>query len=99
MLDKKKKYSESKSNLYFMMPKLLILFKNKKKIPWNPCIHTMKQKSYYLIFSNQLFHDWHEVVQIISVGTLIHMGWGGQGRLNKLTLIYTNKSSKVKHSV
>ena len=31
------------------MPKLLILLINKKKIPWNPCIHTMKQKSFYLL--------------------------------------------------
>ena len=33
------------------MPKLLILFKNKKKTPWNPCIRTMKQKSFYLLKS------------------------------------------------
>ena len=51
MLDLKKKYSESKCKFGFMMPKLLILFKNKKKIPWNPCIHTMKQKSFYLLKS------------------------------------------------
>ena len=72
------------------MPKLLILFINKKKIPWNPCIHTMKQN--HIIFSNQLFYDWHEVVQIVSMGTLIHirMGWmgGWWGWLNKLTYIY-----------
>ena len=80
MLDKNKKCLESKSKLYFVMPKLLILFKNKKKIPWNPCIRTMKQN--HIIFSNQLFHDWHEVIQIVSTGTLIRMGWG--------SLIYTN---------
>ena len=57
------------------MPKLLILFINKKNIPWNPCIHTMKQN--HIIFLNLLFRDWHEVVQIVSVGTLICMGWGG----------------------
>ena len=33
------------------MPKLLLLFINKKKIPWNPRIRTMKQKSYYLLKS------------------------------------------------
>ena len=50
-----------------MMPKFLILFINKKKITWNPCIHTMKQKSF--IFLNQLSHGWHEVVQNVSAGT------------------------------
>ena len=45
------KYLESKCKFGLMMPKLLILFINKKKIPWNPCIHTMKQKSYYLLKS------------------------------------------------
>ena len=95
MLDKNKKCLESKSKLYFVMPKLLVLFKNKKKIPWNPCIHTMKQN--HIIFSNQLFHDWHEVVQIFSVGTLICMEWGGWGGGG--SLIYTNRLSKVKHSI
>ena len=51
MLDKKKKYSEYKCKFGLVMPKLLILFINKKKIPWNPCIHTIKQKSYYLLKS------------------------------------------------
>ena len=59
---KKKKKSESKCKFGFMMPKLLILFINKKKIPWNPCIRTMKQN--HIIFLNQLFHGWH-----VSVGT------------------------------
>ena len=49
------------------MPKLLILFINKKKIPWNPCIRKMKQK--HFIFLNQLFHGWHEVIQNVSAGT------------------------------
>ena len=61
MLDKKKKYSGSKCKLYIVMLKLLT-FKNKKKIPWNPCICTMKQN--LIIFSNQLIHGWHEVVQM-----------------------------------
>ena len=78
-----------------MMSKLLILFINKKKIPWNPCIRTMKQN--HNIFLNQLFHNWHEVVQSVSTGTLIRMGWGGRGRFNKL--IYTNKLSEAKHSI
>ena len=67
MLGKKKKYLESKCKFGFMMPKLLILFINKKKIPWNPCIHTMKQN--HIIFLNQLFHNWHEVIQSVSMGT------------------------------
>ena len=67
MLNKKKKYSESKCKFGFVMPKLLILFINKKKIPWNPCICTMKQN--HIIFLNQLFHNWHEVIQSVSVGT------------------------------
>ena len=75
MLDKIKKYSESKCKLYFMMPKLLILFINKKRYLG---ILVFVQKN-HIIFSNQLFHDWHEVIQIVSAGTLIHMGWGGWG--------------------
>ena len=63
----KKKKSESKCKFGLMMPKLLILFINKKKIPWNPCIHTMKQN--HIIFLNQLFHSWHEVIQNVSMGT------------------------------
>ena len=51
-----------------MVSKLLILFINKKKIPWNPCIHTMKQKNHF-IFLNKLFHGWHEVIQNVSMGT------------------------------
>ena len=49
MLEKKK--SETKCNFGLLMPKLLILFINKKRIPWNPRIRTMKQKSYYLLKS------------------------------------------------
>ena len=51
MLDFKKKCSKSKCKVGFMMPKLLIIFINQKKIPWNPCIRTMKQKSFYLLKS------------------------------------------------
>ena len=37
--------------IWFCDAKLLILSINKKKIPWNPCICTMKQKSFYLLKS------------------------------------------------
>ena len=46
MFEKKRKYSETRGKFGLVMPKLLILFINKKNIPWNPCIHSMKQKSY-----------------------------------------------------
>ena len=59
------------------MPKLLILFINKKKIPWNPCICTMKQKSFYLLKSAvpQLARS-HPKCQH---GYLVHLGWGRWG--------------------
>ena len=51
MLEKKRKQSETKCNFGLLMPKLLILFVDKKNIPWNPRIRTMKQKLYYLLKS------------------------------------------------
>ena len=66
MLEKKRKYSETRCKFGLVMPKLLILFINKKNIPWNPCIHSMKQN--HINFSNQLIHSWHEVIQNVSAG-------------------------------
>ena len=51
MLNKKNIYLEYKCKFGLVMPKLLLLFINKKMIPWNPYICTMKQKSYYLLKS------------------------------------------------
>ena len=50
---------------------------NRKNIPWNPHIRTMKQNC--IIFSNQLIHIWHGVIQNVSMVLNTHgMGeWGG----------------------
>ena len=50
--------------LVYGCQKLLISFINKKDIPWNPRIRTMKQNC--IIFSNQLIHSWHGVIQNVS---------------------------------
>ena len=69
------KWSEIKYNIGLWMPKLLISFINKKNIPWNSRIRTMKQNC--IIFSNQLIHVWHEVIQNVSVVLNTH-GMGEQ---------------------
>ena len=64
--------------LVYGSQKLLILIINEKNIPWNPRIHTMQQN--YIIFSNQLIHGWHEVIQNVSTGTQYAWygaNWGG----------------------
>ena len=62
--------------LVYGCQKLLILFKNKKNIPWDPRIHTMKQNC--VIFTNQLIHVWHEVIQNVSMVLNTH-GKGERG--------------------
>ena len=64
--------------LVYGCPNLIMLFINRKKLPWNPCTHIMKQN--YIIFSNQLVHGWHEVIQNVSVVPNMHgMGQTGGG--------------------
>ena len=67
MLKKNRNILKLNVILVYGCQKLLILFINKKNIPWNPRIHTMKQN--YIIFLNQLIHGWHEVIQNVSAGT------------------------------
>ena len=64
--------------------KMLISFIDKKNIPWNPHIGTMKQNC--IIFSNQLVHIWHRVIQ--GVGTVLNRHGIGEcvgGHLIKLS--------------
>ena len=56
--------------LVYGCPKLIVLIINRKKLPWNPCTCIMKQN--YIIFSNQLVHGWHEVIQNVSAVPNMH---------------------------
>ena len=60
--------------LVYGCPKLITLFINRKNLPWNPCTRIMKQNC--IIFSNQLVHSWHEVIQNINAVPNTH----GMGR-------------------
>ena len=51
MLDKKKKYSESKCKFGFMMPKLLISFINKKKKDTLEPLYLYNETKSYLLKS------------------------------------------------
>ena len=63
-----------------MDAKMLISFINKKNIPWNPRIRTMKQNC--IILSNQLIYIWHGVIQNVRAVLTTHgmgeLGGGGQ---------------------
>ena len=64
--------------LVYGCPNLIMSFINRKNLPRNPCTRIMKQN--YIIFSNQLVHGWHEVIQNVSAVPNTHgMGQTGKG--------------------
>ena len=71
--------------------KLLISFINRKNIPWNLCIHMMKQNC--IILSKQLIHIWHGVIQNIGMVLNTHhisewVGGGAFGKIIKSNTVY-----------